>query len=238
MNSAEWRTRRGFPPSEAYPHGTRARYVCGCRCADCRRATADYERCRLERANAAARDLPLAAPVLIARSWAGGTRIVKTCPGADGRPCIKRRGVRSDSPGGRCADCRWALLLGALVSAAPARRHLIALARHAVGRRSVHASSDVAVTIVQEIRQGRKRRIRRQTAQRILAVSAQGRADHSLVPAASTWTIIRRLLDEGYTRGWIARALGAQRPALQLGRRRVLARTELRVRRLYRRLTA
>ena len=166
MNSAEWRTRRGFPPSEAYPHGTRARYVCGCRCAECRRATADYERCRLERANAAARDLPLAAPVLIARSWAGGTRIVKTCPGADGRPCIKRRGVRSDSPGGRCADCRWALLLGALVSAAPARRHLIALARHAVGRRSVHASSDVAETLLQEIRQGRKRRIRRQTAQR------------------------------------------------------------------------
>ncbi len=35
-----------LPPADRYAHGTRARYVSGCRCDDCRRANRLYERAR------------------------------------------------------------------------------------------------------------------------------------------------------------------------------------------------
>jgi len=35
-----------LPPEEHYPHGKRARYVCGCRCDDCRKANREYARTR------------------------------------------------------------------------------------------------------------------------------------------------------------------------------------------------
>ena len=161
------------------PHGTRLRYLAGCKCFHCRRANSDYERERQ-----AARE---------AGDWNG------------------------------------------IVDADRARRHLLMLSRRGVGRRMVRAASDVAQTVLQDIRTGRKRRIRARTERRILAVTPACRGDAALVPAADTWRRIEWLLEEGFTKARIARELGAKRPALQLRRDRVTARTAAKVEILWRR---
>jgi hypothetical protein len=96
----------------------------------------------------------------------------------------------------------------------------------------------VAFSIVAKIRSGARRQIRAATARRILAVTVDARADGATVPAGPTWRLIRLLLEEGYTKGRLAQELGAATPALQLGHRRVLASTAVRVERLHRRLTS
>jgi len=166
-----------LPPAEAYPHGSRARYVAGCRCDDCRRANREYAR---ERARAG--------------DWRG------------------------------------------LVDAAPARAHILALSAQGVGKHSVSAACDVGVTVIEEIRTGRKQRARKPTIDRILAVTSEAIADHALVKAGPSWRLLREILSTAsLTKRELAQRLGSQAktPALQLGRRRVLAATALRVVRLH-----
>lgn len=165
----------------ARPHGTRLRYISGCRCVPCRAANSRYESERL---------------------------------------AARKRG-------------EW----NGIVCADRARAHLLALSRAGVGRRAVAAASGVALTIIHEVRAGRRPQIRAMTERRLLAVDGQALSDGAKVPAGPTWRRVRQLLAEGYTKAFLARELGAQRPALQLGRRRVLAVTAVRVERLHRRLT-
>jgi len=175
-----------LPPPEVlrdrHDHGTRVRYVLGCRCDACRRANTTYAvaRYRAQR---------------IAGDWNG------------------------------------------LVPAAAARKHLVALSRRGVGLKSVAATSDVPKTTLAAIKARRRVQIRARTERRILSVDAGARGDGSLVSARRTWLLIHRLPEEGYTRGELARRLGsrAKAPALQIQREYVLARTALRVERLYRR---
>lgn len=186
MNSTEHAlSTRGLRPvadlAADRPHGTRLRYIAGCKCFQCRRANSDYER---ERQKARA-----------AGDWNG------------------------------------------LVDAERARKHLRKLSRLGVGRRMVRAASDVADTVLQDIRAGRKRRIRARTERRILAVTAACRGDAALVPAAETWHRIEWLLEEGFTKARIALELGAKRPALQLRKDWVTARTAAKVEILYRRFS-
>lgn len=162
------------------PHGTRLRYVSGCRCVPCRAANSRYETERL-----AARK---------AGDWRG------------------------------------------VVDAAPAVAHIRRLGRAGVGNRSVAAAAGLARGTVVGLLSGRRARIRAHHLARILAVTADARADGSYVPAGPTWTLVRGLLEEGYTKGRIAQEIGARTPKLQLGRRRVLAGTALRIEKLYRRL--
>lgn len=123
-----------------------------------------------------------------------------------------------------------------LVPAAPGRAHLLKLSSLGVGYKSVAAAASVAASVVAKIRSGERTQVRATTLRRILAIDAGARADASTVPAGPTWRRIDQLLEEGYTKGRLARLLGAQRPALQLGRRRVLAGSAARVERLHRRL--
>lgn len=162
------------------PHGTRLRYLGGCRCVPCRAANSRYqtERSALRRAG----------------EWNG------------------------------------------IVDAAPAAANIFLLSRQGVGYKSVADAAGVSRSIVAKIRSGERKHIRAATARRILAVTADARADASTVPAGPTWRRVRLLLEEGYTKARLARELGAQTPALQLGRRRVLAITAVRVERLYRKL--
>ena len=164
------------------PHGTRLRYLAGCKCFHCRRANSDYERERQK-----ARE---------AGDWNG------------------------------------------LVDADAARAHLRKLARQGVGRRMVHAVSDVALSVLQDVRSGRKRRIRALTERRILAVTQACRGDAVHVPAGPTWERIEWLLSEGFTKARIARELGMKRPALQLNRHRVTVRNAAQVEALWRRYQA
>lgn len=120
-----------------------------------------------------------------------------------------------------------------LVAATRARKHLLALSRAGVGRRSVVAASDVGHTVICDVKSGRKTQIRADTERRILAVTVGAKAGAALVPAARTWQRIRVLLEEGFTKGAIARRLGRKTPALQIRKDRVTLRTAVNVERLY-----
>jgi hypothetical protein len=165
-------------------------------------------------------------------------------PAADHWP----HGVRARYTSGcRYADCRRAnaayqsgraraLVYGRanpIVDASPVRAHLQQLRAQGLGRDAVAAASDVRATTVGDLAAGKKKRIRKATADRLLAVTAAAIADGALVDAGPTWKLIRKLLREGFTRGELAQRLGAKTPALQLRRRRVLASTAQKVARFY-----
>jgi len=172
-----------LPSPEAFadrPHGTRIRYVSGCRCGACRAANTAYER---------------------------------------GRAKARRRGD-------------W----NGLVSSAAARAHLDALSAAGVGRRTVGDISGVSDSILSAIRRGTKTHVRARTEKAILAVTAEATGEAALVDAKPTWTKIRKLLREGFTRGEIAVRIGLKTRALQLGHERITAKSARRVERLYRQI--
>jgi hypothetical protein len=183
--SADYVVARGLPSRAELAlrsHGTRLRYLGGCRCVPCRAANSRYE---------------------------------------TGRAAARRAG-----------DWRG------LVDAAPVADHLRRLSRAGVGYKAAADAAGVARSVAWAVLAGRKTRVRAHTARRLLAVDRQALADSARVPAGRTWRLVALLLEEGYTRGRIALELGAQRQALQLGRRHVLASTAMRVEQLYRRLTS
>lgn len=122
-----------------------------------------------------------------------------------------------------------------LVSSVAARRHLRKLERLGVGSRAVADAAGVSRTIIQGIRRGTRPRCRANIERQILAVDVSAISDGSSVPASKTRRLIAELLDEGFRKYQIAERLGskAMTPALQLKGDRVLARTELKVRKLH-----
>ena len=131
------------------------------------------------------------------------------------------------------------------VPAAPARRHLEKLRKAGVGLRTIAALSGVSHGALSKIvygdrKRGREpsRRIRPETLAAILAVDVEVARGAQRVPAGPTWARLDELVAAGYTKAYLARALGSQAktPALQLGRERVLASTARAVEMLHRRL--
>lgn len=210
-----------LPPAEAFAHGTRARYVAGCRCADCRAANVR----RWHERQAAA----LAA---LQESATSPAPTSGPCPGFAGEPCRKKSRLRKDSKGGVCGACRERILGGYLVDAEPVRAHLRKLSRQGVGYKSAAAACDVSKTTLAEVLSRKKRTIRKATADRVLQVTKEALADGALVSAGRTWRRINGLLEEGFTRAELARRLGYKSPALQFRRGRITARNALRVQRL------
>jgi hypothetical protein len=230
---------RDLPPPARFPHGTRSRYVSGCRCSECRAAnTAAYHE-RQRRAKALAAEI-LAPVATVEQAWTGpdGTKRTRTyrraCPGVLKKPCPTRSHLRTDSKGGVCSGCRERLVWNGLVDAAPARRHLLKLSRKGVGYKSVAAACDVAKTTLARVLAGTKTRLRADTVRRILGVTPDAVADHALVPADRVWLLISRLREEGFSKAELARRLAYQSPALQLRKGKVLARTAQRIERFYR----
>jgi hypothetical protein len=207
----------------------------------CRAANAAYYHQRQTLARAAAGAIA-PGPGPVPQTWTdrhGQTRTrwysTGACSGpAPGTPCPRRAHLRKDSTGGVCAQCRHSLIWNGLVDAAPVRRHLIMLSRRGVGYKAVADACDVSKTVLLTVRRATKARVRKSTADRVLAVTVGAIADHALVPAGRTWRLVRKLLDEGYTKSALAQRLGAKTRALQLGKTKVLAKTQLRVEKLYR----
>jgi len=123
-----------------------------------------------------------------------------------------------------------------IVPARAARKHLLALSKAGVGRRSVQAATDIADSILAEIRSGKRKQIRARTERKILAVTRDARGDASLVPAGPTWKLIDALLKDGFTKARIAKEIGRKSPALQLNREWVTAKNEAAVVRAHSRL--
>ena|SRR5579872_3082213 len=163
-------------------HGTRARYIAGCRCLPCRAANSRYS---------CSRDL------------------------------ARKLGDVRD-----------------IVSADAAVAHIHKLSRLGVGRRTVADAAGVARSIVSDILQGRRSRIRKNTEVKILSVDAGARAGGSLIPAKNTWELIDELLSRGYTKTQLARWLGYKNAALQFKRSSITLRRAVAVEKLYRGIEA
>lgn len=173
------------------------------------------------------------------------------------RPAAELAAVRSHGDrlrylgGCRCTDCRRANSRyenerqkarragdwNGVVCATRARAHLRALSRAGIGRRAVELATDVASSIIFEIKNGTRQRIRARTERRILAVNKSAMCLGSLVSAIRTWKLIDELIDEGYTRSAIAHGLGFKGCGIQLSKDHVTLRNALRVQRLHHQLT-
>lgn len=181
------------------------------------------------------------APKLIQRGLRPIAELAAARPHGDrlrymaGCHCFKCRRANSDYERIRQA-ARLAGDWNGIIDAAPARAHLLKLSRAGVGQWAVVAATDIARSMIHEIKNGDRRRIRARTSRKILAVTTEHRSDHSFVPADRTWTLIRRLLREGYTKGALAHLLGYKTRALQFRKHRVTARTAQRVLALHSRL--
>lgn len=159
--------------AESAPHGTRSRYVAGCRCPLCKAANAEYARARAK---------------------------------------AQRRGGQNP-----------------LVCAQPARQHLIDLSEGGVGARAIAAATDLARSLLQEIKAGSKAKIRRSTETKILAVTPEMASDGAHVfsePALDAIAAARRV---GITKRAIARAARFKHQRLPPRRSRMTARTVYRI---------
>lgn len=227
-----------LPGAEHYPHGTRARYVSGCRCDGCRTAIRDNERERARRVREAAAEVEPNPGPPVFRVRAG--RRLPVCPGTGGTPCVAGGAwLKPPWPGRVCRACvdRAAVWNGA-VDAGPVRRHLLKLQRLGVGHKSVAAAADVGATMLSEILWDGKRTLRARAAARVLAVTVDAAADGARIDARPTWRLIDELLEAGLTKTAISRGIGHEQAVLCIGRDLVMPRTALRVRRLHSRVMA
>lgn len=132
--------------------------------------------------------------------------------------------------------CRKAGDWNGIVSAKKARQHMIKLNRAGVGRRAIGAATDIADTVLSDIRRGAKLRIRARTERLILGVTPTIASDHALVSAAPTHALIAELFEEGYTERFLAHRLGYTNRYLQFGNL-ITVRNAYRVERLHKELT-
>jgi hypothetical protein len=148
---------------------------------------------------------------------------------------LKECGTRAKySAGCRCSDCRRANTeyenerararksggWNGLVDADPVRLHLIALSRKGIGSKTVHEYSDVARSVIVDIINGKKSRVRKSTADRLLAVDKDCYKAGTLIGKAEFSGQMRYLLNEGFTKTEIARRLGLKSRAIQFGKRK------------------
>ena len=228
-----------LPAAEAYAHGTRARYVTGCRCRPCKDANLAYYHQRKQRAAAQASEVEPSGPPLAGELVRGGRVYrVQRCPGANGERCVVPGGAWLIRGGPVCAECLVrATVWNGLVSAGRVRQHLRRLRAAGVGRDTVADISGIGATTIDEIRSGRARRIRRSTERAILKVTKDAMTEAKLVPASQVWDQIEKLIrDDGFTKAEIARRLGLKTAALQFKKTRMTARTVARFERFVRRL--
>jgi hypothetical protein len=153
-----------------------------------------------------------------------------------GCKCLQCRAANSSYEVGRAA-ARKAGDWNGVVSAESARMHILALSSAGVGRRSIAEASDVAETIIVEIKSGRRMRIRARTSRKILDVTAQAARDGAYIDASPAWKQIRELLREGFTKCELAHRLGVGN-SIQFGKKRMAAKSVAKVDRFYRTIMA
>ncbi len=123
---------------------------------------------------------------------------------------------------------------GRTVSAEPARKHIRELARRGIGHLAVAEASGVNHNIVWGIRTGERKRARRGTVERILAVDLSCARPGTRIPAGPTWRILDGLIERGFTRTQLAYWLGYRGPlpSLQIPRDFCTAGNAMRVERM------
>lgn len=229
-----------MPQAEAFAHGTRSRYVTGCRCRPCTHANvvAYHEREAASKAAALELEVKEGGPSPQVWTTPDGTKKVRiykrACPGT-GEPCPYGSHLRKDSTGGICARCRKRLVWNGLVPAKAARHHMLFLSKAGIGYKSVADAASVSRNVVAKIVNGTKKMIRANTERAILEVDRGAIADHGLVDARPMWRMIERLKRiHGYTEQGISEWIGQDGRRLQLGKRRVTARSAMKITKMLR----
>jgi len=126
------------------------------------------------------------------------------------------------------------------VDAQPAREHVRWLRTCGVGLKTVARLSGIPHGSLSKLmygdpkrRMAPSKRIRPETARRILAVLPNHAAGAQKIPAAPTWRLLDKLIARGWTKAELARRLGQQGPGLQVAREAVRASTARKVEQLY-----
>lgn len=191
-----------------YQHGTRARYVEGCRCQPCLNANRAFE--------SAVRAAGHLRYIVNNYQLKGQWRIVdrstsKTVLVGSDELAVKamRDSLNSDDPFASP---------NVLVDAGPVRRHLTDLSDAGIGSRAIAEASGVSMEQIANLRSGRCRTTRRRTAAPLLAVSPDAstlQSPETKVDASSVWQMIDRLSAAGFHRDWLAPILGLPKASFE-----------------------
>jgi hypothetical protein len=125
----------------------------------------------------------------------------------------------------------------AFIDATEARDHLRWLSKVGIGKRRVSQITGISVSAIEELRKGNRTKCRPKTAAKILGVGRSKASDGAFIDAKQTWRLINDLLEHGWTKEAIAKAIGskAQRPSLQLQPNRVRAKSARAIEQLHQR---
>lgn len=139
----------------------------------------------------------------------------------------------------RCEPCREAnrayererraRIEPAYVAAGPARAHCRELMAAGVGLKQIIKTSGISSGAIWKLLYGKNgrpsKRIRRETEQRILAITPAHIAGGAKIPAGPTWALVDEMVAAGAAKSEIAAAIGQTGPGLQLSRHLVMARS-------------
>lgn len=148
--------------------------------------------------------------------------------------CPRCRAANTEYAWRRTHDPDWH---GELIDPTEMVEHLNRLTAAGIGLRQVAAMTGLSRTTLGDLRSGRNRRVRRRTADAVLAISlADHVAPRALTDSGPTHERIAALRESGITKKAIAKALGYRSHALQIGYRgsRVTVKNARRVDVLYR----
>lgn len=226
--------------------GTRGAYVRGCRCASCTASNAAYQADRMARRDAlevVQRPVASGPPIIREFLRVGRPYRLPTCPGINGAACVAGgawlKGQRNVGRGYCSACLERVTIFNGLVSADRVRVHLLALRRKRIGKIAIAEASGVSALLIGHVMDGRAVHMRADTERRLLEVDESCRLDGSLVPAAKSRGIVKRLFDRGFTHANIAGLLRMNTPCVQIGDTRfVEARTQSKLERLWRKVVA
>jgi hypothetical protein len=124
-----------------------------------------------------------------------------------------------------------------VVSAEFAADHLMALSKAHVGCRAVSDCTGIEARVIQSIKNGRRKRIRQSTEERIMAVTEDSGSAGATTPAGPTKRLVRSMVRAGYTPEEIAEAMGYKTRKLQwINRERILVATKIKLEAVYQRL--
>jgi hypothetical protein len=150
--------------------------------------------------------------------------------------CLPCRAANASYAAYRARECRRGRS-NRIIDAAEVRDHLVDLASHGIGRRTVSSITGLASSTISNLKSGRSRRIRALHARAILDITPDAVVNAAqIVPARPTLAMIAWMLHEGFTKGQLALRLGCKSPNLQIRGPRITARTAMRVSRLYHQL--
>ena len=194
---------------ERYTHGTHARYVLAkCRCEPCRKAASAYERNRIATKKRLwhCRYSP-SGNLWVVRNSETGNIILRTKDAEKARTRADElnRATTINSP-------------NELIPVARTLEHIAWLQSQGVGVKRISRVSTVANSVLNRMIEGSIKRTRRSTEARILSVTPQAVSLGSRMRADETIVLLERLVTAGYTRTFIARALGAKTHALQIAK--------------------